>query len=68
MQKLKGKKNDTNKLIYKGEINSQTEKTNLQLPTRKEEKRDKSGIWDQQIHTTIYKIDKQGQTVQHREL
>ena len=30
---------------------------------------DKLGIWDQQIHTTIYKIDKQqGPTVQHNEL
>ena len=30
---------------------------------------DKLGVWDQQIHTTIYKIDKQeGPTVQHREL
>ena len=27
---------------------------------------DKLGVWDQQIHTTIYKIDKQqGPTVQH---
>ena len=30
---------------------------------------DKLGVWDQQTHTTIYKIDKQqGPTVQHREL
>ena len=30
--------------------------------------RDKSGVWDYQIHTTAYKIDKQrGSTVQHRE-
>ena len=30
---------------------------------------DKVGVWDQQIQTTIYKIDKQqGPTVQHREL
>ena len=30
---------------------------------------DKLGVWDQQIQTTIYKVDKrQGPTVQHREL
>ena len=32
-------------------------------------KGDKLGVWDQQIQTTIYKIDKQeGHTVEHREL
>ena len=32
-------------------------------------RRDKLGVWDQQIETTIYKIDKQQDpTVQHREL
>ena len=30
--------------------------------------RDKLGVWDQQIQTSVYKIDKQGPTVQHREL
>ena len=31
--------------------------------------RDKLGVWDQQIHTTVYKIDnQQGPTTQHREL
>ena len=29
---------------------------------------DKLEVWDQQIQTTVYKIDKQGHTVQHREL
>ena len=30
---------------------------------------DKLGVWDLQIHTTVYKIDKQQRfTVQHREL
>ena len=30
--------------------------------------RDKLGVWDQQIHTTMYKIDKQqGPTKQHRD-
>ena len=30
--------------------------------------RDRVGIWDQQIQTTMYKADKQGLIVQHREL
>ena len=31
--------------------------------------RDKLGVWDYHIHTTIYKIDnQQGPTVQHKEL
>ena len=31
--------------------------------------KDKLGVWDQQIHTTIHKIDKQqGPAIQHREL
>ena len=31
--------------------------------------RDKLGVWDEQIHTTVYKIDEQqGPTVYHREL
>ena len=31
--------------------------------------RDKLGIWNEQIHITIFKIDKQqGPTIQHREL
>ena len=30
---------------------------------------DKPGIWDKQIHTAIYKIDKQQElTMQHKEL
>ena len=30
---------------------------------------DKLGVWDEQIHTTVYKIDKpQGPTVEHGEL
>ena len=62
------KKNDTNELIYKIEIDSQTQKTNLWLPTGKAGK-DKLGAGDQQIHTTVYKTDKQqGSTVQQREL
>ena len=32
---MESKKNDTNELIYKTETDSQTQKTNLQLPKRK---------------------------------
>ena len=39
------KKNDTNELTYKTEIDSQTQKTNLWLP-KGEGGRDKLGIWD----------------------
>ena len=53
--------------MYKTKIDSQAQKTNLWSPNRKWE-RDQLGIWDEQIHTTVYKIDKQqGPTVQHRE-
>ena len=62
-------KYDTNELIYKTETDSQTQKTNLWLPKGKGGGRDKLEVWDQQIQTTIYKIDKQqGPTVYHREL
>ena len=37
-------KNDTNELIYKTELDPQTEKTNLWLPEGKEG--DKLGVWD----------------------
>ena len=35
----------TNELIYKTEIDTQTQKTNLWLPKRKGG-RDKTGVWD----------------------
>ena len=36
---------------------------------RKNVGRDKLGVWDENIHTTVYKIgSQQGPTVQHREL
>ena len=40
------KKNDTNKLIYKTEKDSQTQKTNLWLPKGKGGRQDKLGIWE----------------------
>ena len=39
-------KNDTNELIYKTEIDSQTQKTNLWLPKGESGERDKLGVWD----------------------
>ena len=52
-------------LIYRTETHSQTQKMHVQLPKEKGGAgRDKLGVWDQQIHTNIYKIDKQqGPTV-----
>ena len=55
-------------LFTKQKKDSQTYKTNLWLPKGKIGGWG-IGVWDQQIHTFIYKIDKQqGPTVQHREL
>ena len=67
-------KTDTNELIYKAEISSQTQKTNLWLPKGIAGVggcggRDKLGVQDLRIHTTISKTGKQqGPTVKHREL
>ena len=30
--------------------------------------RERLGVWDQQLQTIIYRMDKQGPTVQHREI
>ena len=61
-------KNDTNELIYKTETDSLTQRTNYGYK-RGKAGRDKLGVWDEQIQTTIYKVDKkQGHTLQHREL
>lgn len=49
-------KHDTNELISQTEIDSQTQKRNLWLS--KEKEGDKLGIWDQQVHTAVYKINK----------
>ena len=58
---------DANELIYKTEVDLQIWKTNLWLPKGKQG--NKSGAQDEHTHTTIYKIDnRQGHTVQHREL
>ena len=47
----------------------QTDIENKLIITKKGLGGNKLGIWDQQIQSTIYKIDnKQGSTVQHRKL
>ena len=61
MQNLK---NDTKELIYKTEIDSQTLKNKFMTTKGKREGRDKLGVWDLHVHTTIYKTDsQQGPTV-----
>ena len=63
MQNLKY---DTNEFINKTEIDSWTQKTNQKENSKTERK---SGIWGEQIQTTIYNTGKQqGPTVQHKEL
>ena len=51
-------KNDTIELLYKTEIEPQTENTNLCL-LKEKGKRDKLGVWNYHIHATIYKMDNQ---------
>ena len=54
-------KNDTNDFIYK--TNTDVKNTNLWLQKRGEGK-DKLGIWDEQIYTTICKTNnQQGPTI-----
>ena len=42
--------------------------TKKQLPKGKNGGRDKLEVWNEQIHTTIYKIDKQAPPVWNKEL
>ena len=39
-------KYDTQELIYKAEIDSMTQKTNVWLPKGNREERDELGVWD----------------------
>ena len=51
------------------ETDSQTQRTDLWLPKGKGRGRDGLAVWDQQMQTLIYRMDKQeGPTVQHSEL
>ena len=57
-------KNDTNELIYKIEIDSQSYRMNLWLLRGGEGRRDRWEVWDWHVHTTIFKRDtQQGPTV-----
>ena len=60
-------KYNTNEPIY--ETKPDKQRTDLWLPRGEEVwERDEVGVWDQQMQTVIYRMDKQGPTVQHREL
>ena len=48
------KKKDTNELIYKTEVDSETLKTNLRLPKGKGGKEGWIGGWDWHMHTERY--------------
>ena len=61
-------KYDTNELIYKTETGSQTWRTVLRLSGGDGAGEGWTGSLGQQIQMIIYRIDKQGPTVQHREL
>ena len=64
------KNNYINGLIYKTEIDSQTQKKKKNYGyQRGKGGRDKLRVWDEQIQTTMYKIGKKQRcTVQHKEL
>ena len=59
-----------NKLIHKTETDTLTQRTNLWLPKGESGwGREGLEVWDQQMQTIIYRMDKQqGPTVQHGEL
>ena len=57
-------KNDTNEFIYKTETDLRISKTNYGYQRGNMGGRDKSGAWDEHIHTAIYKIhNQQGHTI-----
>ena len=63
------KKYDIKEVISKRETDSQTSKTNLQLPKGKVVGRDGLGIQDWHMHTTVYRMYNQwGPTVQPKAL
>ena len=62
-------KYDTNEPIYETETESGTQRIDLCLSRGGGWGKDGLGVWDQQMQTGIYRMDKQqGPTVQHREL
>ena len=53
------KRNDTNDLTYKTEIDSQSFRMSLWLPGGKVRGRDSLGIWDGHVYTANFKMDNQ---------
>ena len=54
--------------LYTRQKQTQTHSKQTYGYQRGKETSDKLGVWNEQIHTTIYKTDnQQGPTVQHRE-
>ena len=49
----------TNESIYKTEIDSQIQRTDLWLPRGRGRKQDGRGVWGQQMQTITFKVDKQ---------
>ena len=47
---------------------TQTQRTDLWVPRRRGAGGDGLGVWDQQMQTIIYRMDKQGPTLQHRKI
>ena len=59
-------KNNTNECTLRNKL---TDIENELMATKGERERDKLGEWNEEIQTTIHKIDKQqGFTIKHREL
>ena len=59
------KRNDTNELPHRTEIDSLTLKTNL----HRQRGRDSEGLWEGHVHTAVFKMDNQQRPiVQHMEL
>ena len=59
-------KYDTNKLMKQKQ--SHRQKTLMITKGEREWGKDTLGVWNQCIHTIVYKIDKQGPTVYYRKL
>ena len=60
-------KNYTNQSIYKTEPNLDTENKLTVTRRERDEGRDKFGMWDEQIQTTIHKIDMKDLLYNYRE-
>ena len=54
-----GIKKYTNELIYKTEMDSQAQRTNLLLLGGRVVERDRQGVWDWNVHIAIIKIESQ---------